>query len=472
MKKPVFSFLIFLISVLCTLTFLRAAPGQELSAKIYKTKIADAADFIATIPTEEEAKATYDKLNRIVEDMKSMLAGKIPPDAGKVERMQSYIIDVFRKTEVIEWCLYQLYENQSISLLPGEGITLTFPSYCLDHHAASPDVDEFFSIEAYSEKEIEWLTPLLDYSAKHRDQELPVQELIWNMTSGAYYQDLPEDQQELLKAAVPDAEKRFRKSKVKSFLGVLKDSAVDEVTSSIQIISDAQDIASRIENRKSKLTLVLPKHDVFELENGLLVRVRSTGRYDALTLTVVHPRTDVSGSQSSQVKQLRMAGSRPGFITGMRTPASFLGLSYSGAIHTGSSVTAFFSAASSAGQKGKLKNWWKENKGRIESASETAGDAVDIIESYNEGGLEGVGDYVKGRGFDEGLDFFKGFQKGNPEAERAFELFRSFNKSFLEAEKDKDNRPSRDDLKPFKPSRRKFKPGRGDVQPLGASGGI
>jgi len=86
--------------------------------------------------------------------------------------------------------------------------------------------------------------------------------------------------------------------------------------------------------------------------------------------------------------------------------------------------------------------------------------------------LEGVGDYVKGRGFDEGLDFFKGFLKGNPEAERAFELFRDFNKSFLDAEKNKHNRGSKGGLKPFRPSRYRFRPGRGDVQPLATGGGF
>jgi len=70
-----------------------------------------------------------------------------------------------------------------------------------------------------------------------------------------------------------------------------------------------------------------------------------------------------------------------------------------------------------------------------------------------------VEDYVKGRGFDEGLDFFKGFHKGNPEAERAFELFRDFNKNLMRSSEDKQNRGRNDKLKPFRPGNYRFKPG-------------
>jgi hypothetical protein len=193
------------------------------------------------------------------------------------------------------------------------------------------------------------------------------------------------------------------------------------------------------------------------MDNGLLVKIRSTGSFKQITLVIVNP----SENAGREGKMGRMSlglgyGIDHNMVFSNRTPYI---------------LTPLYSTAGQ-GKWGKGKNWWKENSGKIESWSNRAGDVKDIIDSYNDGGLEGVSDYAKGRGFDESLDVFKTLVKGNPEAERAFELFRSFNKDLMKADDDKQNRGSKQKLKPFRPRDFRFKPGRRDVQPLAASGGF
>jgi len=484
-------------------------PSDNSKEKIvvYKGKIEEAADYIVHFPTEEEGQQTYARLNEIVDSFRSILSGEAPIELEDIQEKCQFVLDTFKQTEILEWCLLGLCLDGEISLLPGEGIELTLNSYCLDSDKAGPSEEEFYSIESISEKEAEWLVPLLEYASRHPDEDLPTQGLIWNMELGVAYDDLPEDQQQLLSTVVPDAKKRYGKKLGQKILGRLK----EEIRSRVEIIRDVESMAAEINERRSKLKLILPKYDSFQLENGLLVKVKSTGYFYRLKLVIVNPRERVLASgvsfpraTASAIKSIRV------FPQGRNDEDSLLsliGLSVGnlkiGIGNVGATPRVFpgtkgfilrndlgigilswmlppgetfplspFVPQRRSGQWGKAKDWWNRNKGRIESWSDRASDVKGVIDSYNERGLEGVGDYVKGRGFDEGLDFFKGFHKGNPEAERAFELFRDFNKSFLDAEKDKDNRGNRRGLKPFRPSRHRYKPGRGDVQPLAASGGF
>ncbi len=418
--------------------------------KAYRGTIEEAADFIARFPTEEEARETFGRLNAVVENFRSVLAGETPVDLEDIREKCSYVLETHRKTEVLEWCLLGLCLDGEFSLLPGEGIALTLPSFCLDADMAGPSEDEFYSIERISGQQSEWLTPLLEYVSRRPDEGLPAQELIWNMGKNVSYEDLPEDQQALLSAVVPDAEKRYGKKLGGKVLGRL----VEEVKSRVDIISDFESTASRINERRSKLRLVLPKYDTFVLENELLVKITSTGSFQEIALVIVNPR------------EAKAEGEKTGAVF----PALSGGVNFMGFMGL---FPAFSHSSGAANESkwGKAKNWWKENGGKIEEWSNRASDVKDVIDSYNEGGLQGVNDYVKGRGFDEGLDFFKSFHKGNPEAERAFELFRNFNKDLMKADSDKQNRASKDKLKPFRPGNYRFKPGRGDVQPLAASGG-
>lgn len=422
--------------------------------KIYRGKIEDAANFIAHFPIAEEAQATSNRLAGVLEYFRHVLAGESAIDLGDIQEKCRYVLETHRKTEVLQWCLLGLCLDGEISLLPGEGIELNLPSYCLDADKGGPSKDEFFSIERISGKQSQWLTPLLEYVSRRPNQDLPVQGLIWNMGKKVPYEDLPEDQQELLSSVVPDPEKRYGKKLGTKLLGRL----VDEVKSRVDIIRDIESTADEINRRKSRFELVLPKYDTFRMDNGLLVKIRSTGSFKQITLVIVNPREAVESAGETSSMSLGLGYSFDhNMVFSHKTPYI---------------LTPLYSAAAGQGKWGKAKNWWKNNSGKIESWSNRAGDVKDIIDSYNEGGLEGVSDYAKGRGFDDSLDVFKSLVKGNPEAERAFELFRSFNKDLMKADNDKQNRGSKQKLKPFRPRDFRFKPGRRDVQPLAASGGF
>jgi hypothetical protein len=423
--------------------------------KIYRGTIEDAADFITRFPTAEEAQETFDRLNGIVDNFRLVLAGESPIDLVDIQEKCSFVLETHRKTEVLEWCLLGLCLDGEISLLSGEGIELTLPSYCLDAGKAGPSEDEFFSIERISGKQSEWLTPLLDYVSRHPDKDLPVQELVWNMGKKVPYEDLPENQQALLSSIVPNAEKQYGKKLGTKLLGRV----VDEVKSRVDIISDFESTADEINRRKSRLELVLPKYDTFRMDNGLLVKIRSTGSFKEITLVIVNPRESAGRDGERGRMNLGLGyGIEHGMVLSNLAPYVW--------------TPSNSATAAGQGKWGKTKNWWKENNGKIESWSNRAGDVKDIINSYNEGGLKGVSDYAKGRGFDESLDVFKSLVKGNPEAERAFELFRSFNKDLLKADNDKQNRGNKEKMKFFRPRNYRFKPGRRDVQPLAASGGF
>lgn len=492
------------------LTPFRTDPAKG-DIKIYKGKIEDAADFIARFPAEQEARETYDRLNGIVKNFRSILDGESPIDVADIQNKCSFVLETQKKTEVLEWCLLGLCLDGTVTLLPGEGIELTLPSYCLDAGKAGPSLKEFYSVERISGKQAEWLPNLLEYVSRRPDEDLPVQGLIWNMGKKVAFDDLPEDQQELLSAVVPDAAKRYGRKPGSKLLGHL----ADEVRSRVDIIRDVENTADRINRRKSRLKLRLPKHDTFQVENGLLMKIESTGSYREIKLIIAYPREESDGTGSARTVSLAgwlgeeavsgllqadrsdsiptflpfssstIAGLGTGLVPGF---GSGLGLGVGSTGPGGSMISIAHhspsllpgidacpvscATPSLSGQSkwGKAKNWWGENKGKIEDWSDRAGEAKDLIDSYNEGGLDGVRDHVKGRGFDESLDVFKAFNKGNPEAERAFELFRDFNKSFLDSDKNKEDRGDKGKFKPLRPSGFRFKPGRGDVQPLASSG--
>ena len=180
-------------------------------AEIYKGNIEDAADYIADFPTNAEAEEILNNLSSISEEIRGMLYNEIPADSNRINEIRSYVLGTFRKTEILQWNLLHIYQHQSIHLLPGEGITLTLKSYCLDHSAASPDPDEFYYIDEIPADQAEWLKPLMNYVTNQPDKEFPVQGLIWNMNKEIAFNDLPTDQGKLLRSAIPDAEERYGK---------------------------------------------------------------------------------------------------------------------------------------------------------------------------------------------------------------------------------------------------------------------
>jgi len=257
-------------------------------------------------------------------------------------------------------------EQSASSQVKGEGIELTLPSYCLDADKAGPSENEFYSIERISGKQAEWLKPLLDYASRHPDEDLPVQSLIWNMGKGISYEDFPEDQQVLLSAAVPDAEKCYRKKLGKRLLGRL----VEEVRSRVDVITDFESVAERINSRRSKLKLILPKYNTFRLESGILVKVKSTGIFSKLTLIIVNPR------EEHEEKRLP---AKTFFLGGLGFGPG-IGPSFLPRAHELREPFPFFP---SQGQSrwGRARNWWNDNKGKIDDWSTRASDVKDIIDS-------------------------------------------------------------------------------------------
>jgi hypothetical protein len=430
--------------------------------RIYKGQIEAAAEYLAVFPTEQEASATVDRIQSILRDFESVLSGKKLPIPDEIEKDCRYILDVYRRTEILEWCLLTLCQNQSISLLPGEGITIDLPSYCLDIHAASPDTGEFFSLEQFKKKEGEWLLPLLDYAAKHAKEDLPMQSLIWNLQENVPYQELPDKQQGLLDLVFPDAEEKFGGEKpARKLLGAIKTEALDKLKDAVEIIDDAEEIASEISERKSKYRLLRPKNDAFQLDNGLLIRISSPGGFEFITLTIVNPKKAESGESGSMALP-KMAIGSTAFFNGPFPVPGFVG-KYG-------PVADIPGPPSSQKKFKKGMDWWKENSGLIQDASERGAEVVEIIQNYNEKGLDGVVEYTENKLFDASLDVFKSFHKGIPEVERAFEMFRAFNKDLMTVQDDKFERLLKE-AKKFYASRWKYRPGRKDVQPLAARGG-
>ena len=450
---------------------------QEKSVKIFKGKIEDQVDFIARFPTREEAEETYRRLVAFKERMKEIMEEQFPTTLAEVERMKSYVLQVRRQTTVLEWCLYQIVENQEISLLPGEGVEVTLSSYCLNSKGSRPSTKEFYSLTTFPEKDAEWIRPLLDYLGRHPKKKFLGQGLIWNMLNGVAFDDLPREQQELLLQVVPEARERYGISplqkKAKSLFGSLRKKALKKVKKAVPVIYDVENLAAEIENRRSKLKLILPKHDVFRLENGLLVKVKSTGSFQSLTLIVGHPRNeggapevraDVSG-------RFRVEGRPSGLMGGQGifyfTPASLQPAARGPALSEEAELTV---AWQSRGRLQRGLDWWSDNKERIEDFSNKTREAAEILDRYNEEGLEGVQDYAEEKSFQNGLDILRKLHKGNSEMQEVIDSFEEFNLDLHQADLDKKERPNCPELKTFDPTEWKYKPDRKDVQPLAVSG--
>ena len=417
-------------------------------AEIYKGNIEDAADYIAEFPTNAEADETLGELNSVSEEIRAMLYGEIQANPARINEINSYLLEVYRTTEILQWNLLHIYEHQSINLLPGEGIKLTLKSYCLNHEAASPAPDEFYYVDEIPSDKTEWLTPLLNYINERPENDYPVQGLIWNMNKGVAFNDLPSDQKQLLSSAIPDAEDKYGKDiidkgveEVIDLFGKKVKKEVEPVSDAIEVIDDISKIESDLENRISKLKLILPQHDTYQLKNGLLVRAQSTGSYKSIILTIVNPRINDVGFNSSLQRKFNFASID-------KYEKTF-------------DLKEFFQLSVPAYKPGK----WGDRLKKAKGFSEKCLDAKEKLQNL-EDFVDDPDGYVKGRGFDEGLDFFKSFTKGNKQAQDAFESFRQFNKDQLEARKNKSNREQKSGDKSMKPSDFTFKPGRNDVQPL------
>jgi hypothetical protein len=377
-----------------------------------------------------------------------MLYGEIPAEPDRISEIRSYVLEVFRETEILQWNLLHIYEHQSINLLPGEGITLTLKSYCLDHSAASPELDEFYYIDEIPGEQAEWLTPLMNYVTKQPGEDFPVQGLIWNMNKEVSYNDLPSDQQELLSSAVPDAEERYGKDiidegveEVLNLFGKKVKEEVEPVSDVSEVIDDISELESELERRVSELKLLLPQYNTYQLNNGLLVRAQSTGSYKSIILTIVNPMSNDLGYKSSLQKKL-----------------SFVS-------NDNNSVVFNLEDLYSYSIPGYVSNPWEDKLKKAADFSEKCLDAKEKLQEIDDF-IENPEGYVKGRGFNEGLDVFKAGIKGNKEAETAFELFRGFNQDLLDARENKSGRPGKSGGESMKPSDFRFKSGRDDVQPL------
>ncbi|NNG27105.1 MAG: hypothetical protein HKM87_06235, partial [Ignavibacteriaceae bacterium] len=169
MKAHIFTITLFIAITL--FSFYSKAQPELISfesqvAEIYKGNIEDAADYIAEFPTNAEGEHILNNLKSISEEIRATLYGEIPAEPDRISEIRSYVLEVFRETEILQWNLLHIYEHQSIHLLPGEGITLTLKSYCLDQSAASPDPDEFYYIDEIHSEQAEWLTPVMNYVTK------------------------------------------------------------------------------------------------------------------------------------------------------------------------------------------------------------------------------------------------------------------------------------------------------------------
>jgi len=411
-------------------------------AEIYKGNIEDAADYIAEFPGDANDNILHE-INSISEEIRGVLYGEIPYDLDRIEQISEYVIGVFRKTEILQWCLLNIHDHQQINLLPGEGITLTLKSYCLDKNLASPSPGELYYIDGIPGEQAEWLIPLMEIVSKKPREDFPAQGLIWNMQESVAYNDLPSDQQELLISAIPNAEELYGKDiidegveEVLDFFGNKVKDEVEEVSDAIEVIDDISEIEAEIENKVSQLKLILPEYDTYQLSNGLLVRAKSTGSYKSIILTIVNPRSNELGYKSFPINEFQIVSATNNYIELIpNIEHSFL-----------------------------LKGWTDKLKG-AKNFGEKCLDAKEKLEEIDDF-IEDPDGYVKGRGFDEGLDFFKAGVKGNKKANEAFELFRWFNHYLLKAKEDKSNRPKKPGSKSMKPSDFRFKPGRDDVQPL------
>ncbi|MCW8802902.1 MAG: hypothetical protein OQK57_00765, partial [Ignavibacteriaceae bacterium] len=105
-------------------------------AEIYKGNIEDVADYIASFPTDAEARQIINQLNSISEEIRATLYGEIPPEIERIKEITEYVYKVYRETDILQWNILQMHEKQIVSLLPGEGIKLTLHSYCLNKDAA------------------------------------------------------------------------------------------------------------------------------------------------------------------------------------------------------------------------------------------------------------------------------------------------------------------------------------------------
>jgi len=387
-------------------------------------------------------------LNSISEEIRGTLYGEIPAEPDRINEIRNYVLKVFRETEILQWNLLHIYEHQSIHLLPGEGITLTLKSYCLDKSAASPELDEFYYIDEIPSEQAEWFTPVINYVTKQPNKEYPVQGLIWNMNKEVSFNDLPSDQQELLSSAIPDAEERYGKDIVEEGVEAVLDlfgnkvkEEVEPVSDAIEVIDDISEIEAEIENKISELKLLIPQYDTYQLHNGLLVRAQSTGSYKSIILTIVNPRSNDIGYKSFPIKEVNIAS------TSNNIDETFL-----------NSKTGF-------GEEG-----WVGGLGKVSNLGEKCLDAKENLQDIHDF-IEDPDGFVKDEAFNLGLDFFKALIKGIAKGENAYEIFRQFNQDLLDAREGKSGRPDKSGGESMKPSEIRFKSGRDEVQPLGCKFG-
>jgi hypothetical protein len=181
----------------------------------------------------------------------------------------------------------ELSINGGIDLIPGQSYSFKVQSFCVHPGAYRPITGDGFRVGEMRGKASKWLPEILEKLPNVKVSQNRVQSLIWNLLTGAHYDELNEEDKRNLKLFFDDGMRRFGSSTLNDIgSAVFKSVVPREIEDTIEEFSSLKEQFSRYQGDFKKLESILaPKSNRLnpipvgwmQMKDGYLLKVTSHG---------------------------------------------------------------------------------------------------------------------------------------------------------------------------------------------------
>ena len=181
----------------------------------------------------------------------------------------------------------ELTSDGGIDLIPGKSYSFKIQSFCVHPGAYRPVLGDGFRVARLQGKASKWLPEILEKLPQVSVNQSHVQHLIWELLTGAHYDDLSEENKRTLELFFNDGLSRFGSSTLNQMGTTLFNSVAPvEITKTIDDFSNLHDEALRFQGNFKKLEALFAPNSGrqkaipvgwMQMKEGYLLKVTSHG---------------------------------------------------------------------------------------------------------------------------------------------------------------------------------------------------
>lgn len=209
---------------------------------------------------------TLDEINFLDKKKLDQFLKTIRRELSLVKRQEKIPLETWNKIgQLLEIykSMTQFYSQNKILIPSKTKLILRTASFCIDPNRSAPDSREIFQW-IYGDPSIPFYGKILKYyQMKNGDQKDLIQELIWNLANGTYYEDYPEKLKRILNEIDQNAflkiPSRMRSEIIEEGISAVEEVAGTDIRGTVQIIRGKyysfQEFKTALEDLKSSYEL-------------------------------------------------------------------------------------------------------------------------------------------------------------------------------------------------------------------------